>query len=68
MRPTPTKDESRSLTEQTRESKRDDKQPIEKKDADNQLQGDTSHRGEKRVKEEESGREKKSKLNKYSFF
>ena len=68
MRPTPTKDESRSLTEQTRESKRDDKQPIEKKHADNQLQEDTSHRDEKRVKEEESGREKKSKLNKYSFF
>ena len=56
MRPTPTKAEAR--LSKTQESKRGNKQPIEKKHADNLLEEDTSQRGLKGEKEEEAGREK----------
>ena len=49
---------SRSQTEQTQRSKRDNKQPIGKQRANNQSEEDTKHRGGKGEKEEETGREK----------
>ena len=51
MRPTPTKAEAR--LSKTQKSKRDNKQPIGKKHADNQSEEDTKHRGEKGEKQEE---------------
>ena len=43
---------SRSQIEQTPESKKNNKQAIEKQDADKQSGVDTSHKGGKREKEE----------------
>ena len=40
-----------------------DKQPIGKQHADNQSEEDTSHKGGKGEKVEETGKEEKSKLN-----
>ena len=51
--------ESRSQTEQTQKIKRDNKQPIENQDADNQSEEETSHRGGKGEKEEETERGEK---------
>ena len=51
--------ESRSQTEQTQESKRDNKQPIRKQHIDNESKDDTSYRDEKVEKEEEEERKKK---------
>ena len=57
MWPIPTKVETR--LSKTQESKRDNKQPIGNKHADNQSEKDTNHRGGKGEKEEETGREKR---------
>ena len=46
----------RSQTEQTQESKRDNKQTIEKQHADNQSEEDSSHIGGKGEKEKETER------------
>ena len=54
--------ESRRQTEQTQESKRDNKQPIGKQHTDSQSEEDLSHSGEKGEKEEETGKEKMSKI------
>ena len=59
MRPAITKTETR--LSKTQESKRDNKQQIGKKHADNESEEDTNHRGGKGEKKEETGREK-SKL------
>ena len=48
---------SRSQTEQTQRSKRDNKQPIGKQHADNQSEENTGHSSEKGEKEEEAARE-----------
>ena len=57
MRPTLTKAEAR--LRKTQENKRDNKHPIIKQHADNQSEKDTGHWGEKREKEEETGRKKR---------
>ena len=49
------------LTEQKKESKTDNNQPIGKQHADNQSELDTSLRGGKREEQEETGTGKKSK-------
>ena len=48
----------RSKIEQTQEIKSDNKQPEGKQHADNQAEVDTTNRGGKGEKEEETGREK----------
>ena len=51
--------ESRSQTEQTQESKRNNNELIGKKHADKQSKMEKNHRSGKGEKEEEIGREKK---------
>ena len=58
--------ESRRQTEQTQESKRDNKQPVGKQHADNQSKEYISRSGEKGEKGEESGRGK-SKIKQMLF-
>ena len=61
--------ERKSQIEQTQESKRDNKQPIGKQDADNQPEQDTNLSREKGEKEEETGKEKKrAKLSNFILF
>ena len=54
----------RSQTEQTQESKRENKQPIGKQHVDNQSEEDTSHRDGKREKEEETEKKSNQNINK----
>ena len=56
------------MLSKTQENKKDNKQPIGKQHADNQSEEDKSLRGGMEEKEDETGREKKVKINIFFHF